>query len=235
MSKAVTTGKLFDSLNQQLHLTWIAGKRGADRLVRDPDQQDSTLIGRTNFIHSYRIQILGSQELHYLNGVDGHALNDLIHRLFDCKPAMVILANNEPAPHLIFEAADSTSTPLLSTSLRASPLISDLQYYLQTLVADRETVHGVFMEVMGMGILLAGDCAVGKSELALELISRGHRLIADDAPEFVQIGPTMLQGTCPDVLQDFLEVRGLGILNVRAMFGDSVIKLSKNLKLIINL
>lgn len=96
-------------------------------------------------------------------------------------------------------------------------------------------MHGVFMEVHGLGVLLGGQSGIGKSELALELINRGHRLIADDAPEFSRTAPDTIRGSCPETLCDFLEVRGLGILNIREMFGDSAIKPSKNLRLIVGL
>ncbi len=103
------------------------------------------------------------------------------------------------------------------------------------MATENITIHGVFMEVIGIGVLLTGSAAVGKSELALELITRGHRLIADDAPEFTRFPDNSLRGSCPPLLSDFLEVRGLGILNIRAMFGDSAIKIRKRLNLIIHL
>ena len=99
----------------------------------------------------------------------------------------------------------------------------------------QSTLHGVFLEVSGIGLLLSGDAGIGKSELALELISRGHRLIADDAPLFSQSFPGTIRGSCSSVLQDFLEVRGLGILNIRAMFGDGAVKMKKTLELVIKL
>jgi HPr kinase/phosphorylase len=108
-----------------------------------------------------------------------------------------------------------------------------MQHYLATYFAEIITLHGVFMEVMGTGVLITGESSIGKSELALELLTRGHRLIADDATEFARIAPDTLNGNCPEMLRDFLEVRGLGILNVRAMFGDSAIKQNRNLRLII--
>ena len=98
---------------------------------------------------------------------------------------------------------------------------------------EKITLHGVFMEVMGTGVLITGHSSIGKSELALELLTRGHRLIADDATEFARTAPDTLNGTCPEMLRDFLEVRGLGILNVRAMFGASSIKQSRNLRLMV--
>jgi HPr kinase/phosphorylase len=102
-------------------------------------------------------------------------------------------------------------------------------------LAERTTVHGVFLEVLGMGVLLVGDPGIGKSELALEMVVRGHRLVADDAPEMARVGPEILQGTCSPVLRDFLEVRGLGVLNLRAMFGEAAVQQSGQLHLIVNM
>jgi HPr kinase/phosphorylase len=132
-------------------------------------------------------------------------------------------------------AADAGEIPLFVTHLPSQELIDDLQYYLGSLLAEKCTLHGVFMEVAGIGVLITGSSGIGKSELALELISRGHRMVADDAPEFSRAAPDILSGSCPDPLRDFLEVRGLGLLNVRAMFGDRALKDSKYLRLIIDL
>jgi len=134
-----------------------------------------------------------------------------------------------------WQQAEATSTPLLRTPFPIGELLEHLQYYSSIALAERITLHGVFLEVLGMGVLITGDAAVGKSELALELISRGNRLIADDAAMFSRIAPDIISGTCPPVLQDFLEVRGLGIVNIRAMFGDSAIKRNKYLRLIVRL
>jgi len=124
---------------------------------------------------------------------------------------------------------------LLATSVSDQLVASHLSYFLSQALAERDTIHGVFMEVFGTGVLLTGMAAVGKSELALELITRGHRLIADDAPEFARIAPDIVSGSCPPLLQDFIEVRGLGLLNVRRMFGDTAIKRGKYLRLIIHI
>ena len=135
-------------------------------------------------------------------------------------------------PYLVDAGRDS-KVPLLSCQLNSQDTIRKLQYYLANYFAEKITLHGVFMEVMGTGVLIMGESSIGKSELALELLTRGHRLIADDATEFARIAPDTLNGTCPEMLRDFLEVRGLGILDVRAMFGDSAIKQNRNLRLII--
>ena len=160
---------------------------------------------------------------------------EIVDRLFDAQPAAIILANGMQAEEEFIRKAEARHTPLLGSALDEDQLVSDLQHFFAHALAERLSVHGVFLEVMGMGVLLTGEAAVGKSELALELITRGHRLIADDAPEFARIAPDILLGTCPNLLREFLEVRGLGILNIRAMFGDSVIKQQKYLRLIVHL
>src|SRR5205814_9507726 len=118
---------------------------------------------------------------------------------------------------------------------RGSELLNRLQYHLALSLAPRASLHGVFMEIFSIGVLITGEPGAGKSELALELISLGHRLVADDAPEFTQIAPDVLDGTCPDMLQDMLEVRGLGVMNIRQMFGDTAVKKNKYLRLIVHL
>ena len=138
-------------------------------------------------------------------------------------------------PKAIRSAAAGGSTALFCSGLKSYELVNYLQHHISHILAHRVTLHGVFMEVFTIGVLITGGAGSGKSELALELLNRGHRLIADDAPEFTQISPDVIDGRCPEALQDCLEVRGLGILNVRRMFGDAAIKLNKFLRLIIHL
>jgi len=237
MKELATVRELFETLKDKLALDWVAGQNGGNRKVRgdDPEAQNQPLVGQLNNIHPNRIQVVGPAELDYLSELGKNSHQDVMDKLFWGLPAAVILANNIQVDKEFASYAERTNTPLLSSSLPDHKLLSNLQYYLQRALADYVTIHGVFMEVLGMGVLLTGDPAVGKSELALELISRGHRLIADDAPEFSRMAPDILTGGCPPLLQEFLEVRGLGLLNIRAMFGDSAIKREKYLRLIINL
>ncbi|MEQ8938682.1 MAG: HPr(Ser) kinase/phosphatase, partial [Gammaproteobacteria bacterium] len=138
-------------------------------------------------------------------------------------------------PTLLKRKSNEHSIPLFTSPMNSDKLSDVLHYFLTNLFADMLTLHGVYMEVMAIGVLITGPSGIGKSELALELISRGHRLIADDAPLFSKVAPDIINGTCPQTLQDFLEVRGLGIINVRELFGDSAIKKNKYLRLIVNL
>jgi HPr kinase/phosphorylase len=237
MSKPATVRDLYQSLKKKLALRWIAGKTGESRTLRGdfPDAESQTLVGPLNCIHPNRIQIIGPAELEYLASLGKNSHQDAMDSLYGNCPAAILISNSITPGTEFSVFAERTDTPLLGSAQPDTQVMNNIQYYLSQVLADRVTVHGVFMEVMGVGVLLTGDSAVGKSELALELISRGHRLIADDAPEFAQTGPDLLTGTCPDLLREFLEVRGLGILNIRAMFGESAIKESKYLRLVINL
>ncbi len=228
---------LFETYQKRLDLHWLAGHAGAERTInRDSGEPgEANLVGYLNLIHPSRIQILGAAEMDYLYGLDDKTQSEALDHLFGGSSLLVIVAGGLPISPTLRSAAERHGTPLLASSLTSEKLLNHLDYYLTDLLADKQVVHGVFMDVMGIGVLLTGESAIGKSELALELITRGHILIADDAPELRRVGPDTLRGSCPELLQDFLEVRGLGLLNVRAMFGDAAVKRHKNLRLIVNL
>jgi HPr kinase/phosphorylase len=179
--------------------------------------------------------VLGKEEVDYLESLGSNSRGDLIEKLFMLSPLAVIVSDGRAVPEDILTRADYSTTPLFSSDSTVRKLINFLLEYYASAFAEKSVLHGVFMEVQGIGVLLTGKSGIGKSELALELLSRGHRLVADDAPEFTRISPDTVNGRCPTLLQDFIEVRGLGILNVRSLFGDSAIKPDKNLRLIINL
>jgi HPr kinase/phosphorylase len=237
MEQSITAKQLYDAFQRRLELQWL--NRSSSKTVPltplPSDSSNRSLIGHLNFIHPHRIQVLGRSEMAYLDGLGKNSLNDALKQLFTTETAMVIIADGEKAAPSISRYAEQTDTPLLSSSHNSHRVINDIGFHLRSLIADTQVVHGVFMDVLGIGVLLTGESAIGKSELALELVTRGHRLIADDAPLFVRIAPGTLLGHCPEVLQNFLEVRGLGVLNVRAMFGDVAVKQNMQLHLIVNL
>jgi len=240
MDDLLTTGGLFASHQEQLFLQWVAGRAGHNRTLRIPvdlrvSRHLGALVGHMNLSHPNRIQVLGHDELVYLDGLGKNSHQDAVAQLFADQPAFIVIADSAPVPDELLRLAEQTGTALFSSSLPGHKLINHLQYYLANLLAEKITMHGVFMDVMSIGVLITGNSCMGKSELALDLLTRGHRLIADDAPEFSHIAPDTINGTCPRVLDGFLEVRGLGVLNVRAMFGDNVIKKNKHLRLIIRL
>jgi len=233
----INVAELFKQTRRKLKLNWIAGLSGGANLLTSGTVTKPTLalIGHLNFVHPNRVQVLGCAEMDYLRSLKPAHSDAAIENLFSTDLAAVIVANNEAVPESLIEAANNNNTPLFTTPLNSPELMDFLSHFLAQAVAESISMHGVFMEVQGFGAFIKGDPAIGKSELALELISRGHRLIADDVVDFFRISPERIEGRCPELLQDFLEVRGLGVLNIRAMFGDNSVKPSKPLDLIIQL
>jgi len=188
MKNDLTTRDFIQSHGERLGLNWQAGQAGENRLLQNEKVMTGIPIaGYLNLVKPNRVQVLGPEEVEYLEQLGENSHKDAVARLFKCEPAMIIFAgitNNGSIEHEFVEIANQTDTPLLHSSLASNELTELLQYHLSRLLGDSKIMHGVFMEVMGIGVLLTGPSGIGKSELALELISRGHRLIADDAPEF---------------------------------------------------
>ena len=236
MSEILSAESIIVNLASKIDLKWVAGSEDPERPLHEVDVKDhATLIGHLNLIHNNIIQVIGTTECDYLHSLDDDFRNSTLTRLFTNKTVAVILTDDLPVPDILCNFANKYNVPVLSCKAHSNDVVDTARYYLRKLFSNKEIVHGVFIEVLGTGVLITGVSSVGKSELALELISRGHRLIADDAPEFTQIGPDILDGRSPGILQGFMEVRGLGVLNIREMFGDNAIKINKYLRLIIHL
>jgi HPr kinase/phosphorylase len=243
VTRALTALTLFQELADRLALRWVstfaesAGSESHWPAISANDLSSRpSLAGFLNLIHANRIQVLGNEELDYLDKLSTKTCRKTVSNLLAAGPLAIVVGDDRPMPAAIIDqVSPDCQVALLQSSLPAYELVNYLQYHLSRALARRTTLHGVFMEVFTIGVHIMGDAGCGKSELALELLTRGHRLIADDAPEFTQISPEIIDGTCPEALQDCLEVRGLGVLNVRQMFGDAAIKLNKFLRLIIRL
>lgn len=237
MDARISARELFDQMQQRLGLRWLAGQRGERREIEPGEHlaRRPSLAGYLNTIHANKVQIIGAEELAYLDALDSRVRWETLAKIVHARPLALVISRDQSAPPDLRDAANESDTPLWTSPLRGHELLTLLQYHLARALARRVTLHGVFMEIYSIGVLITGDSGLGKSELALELITRGHRLVADDAPEFTQIAPDVLDGTCPELLQDLIEVRGLGILNVREMFGDTSVKRNKYLRLIVHL
>ncbi len=227
--------RLYEDNAARLGLGWVTGRGGETLPVRRDSADTAALVGHLNLIHPNRIQVLGRRELAYIDGYSGDATGQVIANLFAAEPAAIILADSLAAPAALLRAAESKNVPVLATASAADAVIDTLRRYLAKILADSTSMHGVFMDVLGLGVLITGESGVGKSELALELISRGHGLVADDVVEISRIAAKTLEGRCPPLLKDFLEVRGLGVLNIRVIFGETAVRPKMNLKLIVHL
>ncbi len=229
-----SVARLFDDNREKLALSWLGGERGGDASIRQDPRESAAFVGHLNLIHPNRIQVLGRYEQAHIASLDPGRLKLLIDRGLAAQPAAVILADGEPGhPHL-FQAAAARGIAVLGSPLPAALLIDKLRRYLAKTLAESTTRHGVFMDVLGLGVLITGDSGVGKSELGLELISRGHGLVADDVVEISNISG-QLEGRCPGLLKDFLEVRGLGVLNIRTIFGETAVRPKMVLRLVVHL
>ena len=235
MPTPLTCQSLFEQCHDRLQLKWSAGQRGGSLLLQNPVDTNKGLIGFLNLIRPNIIQLIGNAEIEYLESLGKNSLQDTLELILEKQPLLIILSDDISASGEIINLANHNDIPLWSTPQQSHTVLQYLQRQLEPLVVPSTILHGVFMEVMGIGVLLSGSSGIGKSELALELVNRGHRLIADDAPEFFLSSTGIITGRSPGMLRDFLEVRGLGILNIRAMFGDNAVMDEKPLQLILHL
>jgi HPr kinase/phosphorylase len=227
--------RLYEDNAAKLGLGWVGSRDGEAVPVRRDSADTAALVGHLNLIHPNRIQVLGRRELAYIDGYSGEGADQIITNLFAAEPVAIIFSDGVAGPVALLRAAEARSVPVLATDFAADAVIDTLRRYLGKVLADSTSMHGVFMDVLGLGVLITGESGVGKSELALELISRGHGLVADDVVEISRIATKTLEGRCPLLLRDFLEVRGLGVLNIRTIFGQTAVRPKMNLKLIVHL
>ncbi len=223
--------------SQQGHtsLSWIAGRSGALRKLGAIERSTVDLVGYLNVVHGDRLGILGPHEIAYFNRLDAAERDRLIDTVVAGQPPALIVTDGMPAPDALRERCEREDLPLLSSQMSAPLVIESLRYFLARDTADTTSLHGVMMDVLGMGVLISGDSGLGKSELALELISRGHGLVADDVVEIHRIGPSALDCRCPPLLQGLLEVRGLGLIDIKTVFGETAVRRRMRLKLIVHL
>lgn len=235
MGRKLSIAEVFDAQRSILALAHVCGDMNRNIGTPHDDVSPADIVGHLNIIHPERIQVFGTPEHSWSMGQPSEKFRYQIREIVGSHCPALIVADGCEVDSILREECEAANTPLLTSPEASAKVIDILRTYLYRVFAETTTLHGVFMDVLGLGVLLTGDSGVGKSELALELITRGHGLVADDVVEVSRIQHDVLEGRCPELLQDFIEVRGLGLLNIRTVFGETSCRRKKRLRLICHL
>lgn len=235
----ISADVLFESFRDHLKWEWVAGlgasERRFDEVAVRAARSGADLVGYLNYIHPYRVQILGEREIAYLANASEGDCSRRVARIVTLEPPVLILADGHLAPPALMSMCERAQIPMFATRESSAFVIDVLRAYLSKHFADRMSMHGVFMDILGLGVFITGESGLGKSELGLELVSRGNGLVADDAVDLYRINQTTIEGRCPELLQNLLEVRGIGLLDIRTIFGETAVRRKMRLKLIVHL
>ena len=235
----ISADVLFEDHRESLRWQWVAGLGASERRFDDlavrAARSGADLVGYLNYIHPYRVQVIGEREVAYLSNATPEDCSRRVSRIVTLEPPVLIIADNQTAPDSLVSMCERAQIPMFATHESAAFVIDVLRAYLSKHFAERQSMHGVFMDILGLGVMITGESGLGKSELGLELISRGHGLVADDAVDLYRINQTTVEGRCPDLLQNLLEVRGIGLLDIKAIFGETAVRRRMRLKLIVHL
>lgn len=239
MGAALTVGGLLGSRpeNVGLPLELLGGGAGLGRAIASPQIQKTglALAGFDEYLQPGRVLVFGESEIRFLDGLERGARVEAVSAAFARDiPCVLITGGLDPSPDL-WAAADRYQVPLLRTKVPTPFAIAKLTTLLEDSLAVREAVHGVLLDILGLGVLIVGESGIGKSECALDLVVRGHRLVADDVVELRRRGETEVIGTCPELTRHHMEVRGLGVINIRDLFGVASTRASKRVELVVQL
>ena len=233
--RQTSVARLYEAHRESLNLSHVSGRLDARLAVGDEQIWPADLVGHLNLIHPTRLQILGTAELAWAQRQSNEKVARHLNEILSARPPAIIVADGCEVPNIIHGICEAHDVALFTARHPSASVIDQLRLYLSRELAEKVSLHGVFMDVLGLGVLVTGDSGAGKSELGLELISRGHGLVADDVVELSRVAPTVLEGRCPEMLQDFIEVRGLGLLNIRTIFGETACRRKMRLRLICHL
>ncbi len=236
---AISADVLFEDFREHLNWQWVAGQGASERRFAEMAVREAAsgadLVGYLNYIHPYRVQVLGEREVKYVGTASPADVSRRIARIMTLEPPVVILADGQQAPDELLQMCERAQIPLFATEEPAAYVIDLLRAYLSRHFANHDTMHGVFLDILGLGVLITGESGLGKSELGLELISRGNGLVADDAVDFFRVNQSRVEGRCPELLRNLMEVRGIGLLDIRAIFGETAVRRSMRLHMIVHL
>ena len=236
---AVTVGGLLESRPESvgLPIDLLAGQRGLQRRITNPYIQKTglALAGFHEYLQPGRVLIYGESEVRYLEGLSAPARREALGQSFATEvPCVLITGGLEAPPDLVVEA-ERSGVPLLTTKVGTATAIGKLTALLEDRLAVREVIHGVLIDILGLGVLMIGESGIGKSECALDLVVRGHRLVADDTVEVRRRAASIIVGSCPELTRHHMEVRGIGVINLRDLFGVASTRNSKRVELIVQL
>ncbi|WP_111439543.1 HPr(Ser) kinase/phosphatase [Psychrobacillus insolitus] len=224
-------------IKDQFNLSLVSGEEGIGRHISISDISRPGIEIAGYFMHypSNRIQLLGKTEISFLGLLEPEEKQDRMMKLCALDTPVIIIAHDMEVPEELIFASNEKSVPVLTTKMPTTRFSSKLTNFLESKLAPTTAVHGVLVDIYGVGVLITGKSGVGKSETALELVKRGHRLVADDCVEIRQEGENMLVGSAPKLIEHLLEIRGLGIIDIMTLFGASAIRSYKRITLIIEL
>jgi HPr kinase/phosphorylase len=238
-SPALTVSGLLNSRSDAIGLPieLLSGGNGLERIIVSPHIQKTglALAGFHEYLQPARVLVFGESEVRYLESLDHDTRLNILAAAFTHDIPCVLLTGGWQPPVELLVAAERYNVPLLRTTVTTPLAIAKIGALLDEKLAIRETVHGVLMDILGLGVLITGDSGIGKSECALDLVVRGHRLVADDAVEMRRRGERDLIGTCPELTRHHMEVRGLGLINIRDLFGVASTRTSKRVEVVVQL
>src|SRR5512147_1341425 len=234
---AIRVGALLDDKKFDLRLALVAGKQGLSRRISSSRIQKPglALAGFTDYLHKERLQVFGNTEMSYLATLPRDRAAEVLNKFFAEQVACLVVTKGIEVPPEMFAAAETSGVPVLSTSHLSSVFIENVQNYLEDILAVSTSMHGVLLDVFGVGILLLGKSGIGKSEIALDLIMRGHRLVADDIVDVKRVAPESVYGTGSEIIKHHMEIRGLGIINIKDLFGVASIRERKKIEIVLEL
>ncbi len=233
----ITVEDLYVNSHSRVGLQIINSKASFGRKIRERELHRSglALSGFVDVFTYWRVQIMGNTEIGYLNTLPPEQCLNSVTTVLGFELPCIIITNNNVPPHELVEVADQNGITLFSTPLSTTTVIHHLSEYLDTVFAPKTIIHGSLVDVYGVGMLITGEAAIGKSELALDLIERGHQLVADDVVHITRLGMNRLEGAPSEVLKHHMEIRGLGIIDIRRMFGIRAIRGKKVIAIVVAL
>jgi HPr kinase/phosphorylase len=234
---SIRVDSLLEAREAGLALELLGGRAGLSRRITGPRIQKPglALTGYTSYLHPERLQVLGLTEISYLRSIAPEARGRGLETLCSLEPSAIVVTRGLEVPPELIIGGDQHNVPVFSTPLMSSVFINRVTKWLEDRLAPTTSVHGVLIDVLGVGILLLGKSGIGKSEAALDLVLRGHRLVADDIVEIRKRPPDMIYGSGSDIIKHHMEIRGLGIINIKDLFGISAVRDAKKIELVIEL